>query len=81
VHRPAGKQENVEERLVENSKLDALRRCVEALPVEHREIIVMRELEELSYREISEAAGVPIGTVMSRLSRGRMRLLDCMEEK
>jgi RNA polymerase sigma-70 factor, ECF subfamily len=81
VHGPAGKQENVEERLVENSKIDALRRCVESLPVEYREIIVMRELEELSYREISEAAGVPIGTVMSRLSRGRMRLLDCMEEK
>jgi RNA polymerase sigma-70 factor (ECF subfamily) len=81
VHAPTGKKENVEERLVENSKIDALRRCVESLPVEYREIIVMRELEELSYREISEAAGVPIGTVMSRLSRGRMRLLDCMEEK
>jgi RNA polymerase sigma-70 factor (ECF subfamily) len=81
VHAPTGGQENVEERLVNNAKIDALRRCVESLPVEYREIVVMRELEELSYREIAEAAGVPIGTVMSRLSRGRMRLLDCMEAK
>jgi RNA polymerase sigma-70 factor (ECF subfamily) len=81
VHASTGGQDNVEERLVNNAKIDALRKCVESLPVEYREIIVMRELEELSYREISEAAGVPIGTVMSRLSRGRLRLLDCMEAK
>jgi RNA polymerase sigma-70 factor (ECF subfamily) len=81
AHVPAAGQENVEERLVKNSKIEALRECVEALPVEYREMIVMRELEELSYREIAETAGVPLGTVMSRLSRGRLRLLDCMEGK
>ncbi|MGA3239355.1 MAG: sigma-70 family RNA polymerase sigma factor [Bryobacteraceae bacterium] len=81
AHALAGGQENIEQRLVKNAKIDALRKCVESLPVEYREIVVMRELEEMSYREISEAAGVPIGTVMSRLSRGRMRLLDCMEAK
>ena len=58
-----------------------MRHCVETLPAEYREIIVLRELEELSYRQISEIAGIPIGTVMSRLSRGRERLLDCMEAK
>lgn len=72
---------NAEQALLKNAKVDALRKCVERLPVEYREVIVMRELEELSYREISEVAGVPIGTVMSRLSRGRVRLLDCMEAK
>jgi RNA polymerase sigma-70 factor (ECF subfamily) len=81
VHRTADQGENAEQVLIRNSKLDSLRACVEALPVEYREVIVMRELQELSYREISEVAGIPIGTVMSRLSRGRMRLLDCMEAK
>jgi len=81
VHGSTGERDNAEEVLVRNAKTDALRGCVEALPVEYREIVVMRELEELSYREISGVAGVPIGTVMSRLSRGRARLLDCMEAK
>jgi RNA polymerase sigma-70 factor (ECF subfamily) len=49
---------------------DALRR----LPEEFREVIVLRELQEMSYREISEITGVRIGTVMSRLSRARQRL-------
>jgi RNA polymerase sigma-70 factor (ECF subfamily) len=44
------------------------------LPIEFREIVVLRELEGLSYKEISEVSGVPIGTVMSRLARGRHQL-------
>jgi len=53
---------------------EALMRALEALPVEYREAIVMREMEGLSYKEIAGAAGVPIGTVMSRLARARDRL-------
>lgn len=49
---------------------DALRR----LPVEYREVLVLRELEELGYREIAAIADLPVGTVMSRLARGRRRL-------
>jgi RNA polymerase sigma-70 factor (ECF subfamily) len=49
-------------------------RALEALPAEYREAIVMREMEGLSYKEIAGAAGVPIGTVMSRLARARDRL-------
>jgi len=45
------------------------------LPVDFREVIVLRELEGLSYKEIAAVAGIPIGTVMSRLARGRERLL------
>ena len=48
-----------------------LRGCIDALPREYREVIVLRELEELSYREISAIVDIPIGTVMSRLARGR----------
>lgn len=69
---------NAEERLVQRTKVDALRNCIEALPLEYREVLVMRELEEMPYRQIAEVASLPIGTVMSRLSRARKRLEDCM---
>lgn len=65
-----------DQRLVEQALL--------RLPAEYREILVLRELEELSYKEIAEIAGVPLGTVMSRLSRARERLrlqLEAMEAK
>jgi RNA polymerase sigma-70 factor (ECF subfamily) len=55
-----------------------LRQAVEDLPPEYREVIVLRELEELSYKEIAEIAGVPLGTVMSRLARARKRLQQCL---
>src|SRR5205085_6238649 len=48
--------------------------AVEALPVEFREVFVLRELEGLSYKEIAGVARIPIGTVMSRLSRARRQL-------
>ena len=48
-----------------------LQQCLAALPLEFRETLVLRELEGLSYREISAVLEVPIGTVMSRLARGR----------
>ena len=48
-----------------------LRTCIEGLPRDYREVIVLRELEELSYKEISAIVEIPIGTVMSRLARGR----------
>jgi RNA polymerase sigma-70 factor (ECF subfamily) len=51
-----------------------LRAALEALPVEFREALVLRELEGLSYKEIAEIAGVPVGTVMSRLARARRQL-------
>jgi RNA polymerase sigma-70 factor, ECF subfamily len=65
-------------RLVEESRIGALRGCIEQLPVEYRGVLVMRELEEMSYQQISEAANLPIGTVMSRLSRARKRLAECV---
>ena len=57
----------------ESRKLDAI---IAALPEEFREVLVLREMEDLSYREIAEVTGVPIGTVMSRLARGRALLKE-----
>src|SRR5438128_9194258 len=56
------------------SERAALLKAIDELPLEFREVLVLRELEGLSYKEISDVAGVPVGTVMSRLSRARRRL-------
>jgi RNA polymerase sigma factor (sigma-70 family) len=55
---------------------ERLRTAIEELPAEFREVVVLKDLQGLSYREIAEIVEVPIGTVMSRLSRGRQRLTD-----
>jgi RNA polymerase sigma-70 factor (ECF subfamily) len=56
-----------------------IRRCIEALPEQYRTVVVLREMEEMPYRDIAEAAGIPMGTVMSRLARARKRLEDCIK--
>jgi RNA polymerase sigma factor (sigma-70 family) len=53
-----------------------LRRLMAALPEEHREVLILREIEELGYREIAAVADIPIGTVMSRLARARAALKE-----
>jgi RNA polymerase sigma-70 factor (ECF subfamily) len=60
--------------LLQNRDREMLSVALENLPVEFREAIVLREMEGLSYKEIADISGVPIGTVMSRLARGRRRL-------
>jgi RNA polymerase sigma-70 factor (ECF subfamily) len=72
-----GAQAGIEEALADREKSVVLRRCIDLLPAAFREVLVMRELEEMSYREIAEVAGVAIGTIMSRLSRARKRLEEC----
>jgi RNA polymerase sigma factor (sigma-70 family) len=66
---------------VGSEQMGILHRCLEALPAEFREVLVMRELDEMSYREIAAATGLAIGTVMSRLSRGRKRLEQCAQRR
>ena len=61
-------------RVIEESEQQAISRAVASLPVEFREVVVLREIQEMTYAEISDVVGVPIGTVMSRLSRARKKL-------
>jgi RNA polymerase sigma factor (sigma-70 family) len=60
--------------LLRSADKQFLNEALERLPLEFREVIVLRELEGLSYKEIAELAGIPVGTVMSRLARARERL-------
>ena len=54
--------------------VEAVREAITALPVDFREVVVLRVLEGLSYKEISHLNGIPLGTVMSRLARARHQL-------
>ena len=65
-----------EGRLLRQGEIGQVRRAIESLPEPFREAIVLRELEEMSYREVAEITGAPIGTVMSRLSRARAMLAE-----
>ena len=70
-----------EERIDDRQKAVVLQGCIELLPVDFREVLIMRELEEMSYKEIADVTGLAIGTVMSRLSRARRRLEECAAKK
>jgi RNA polymerase sigma-70 factor, ECF subfamily len=64
-------------------KADAedVQQALAKLPAQFREVIVLREINQLNYRDIAEITNVPIGTVMSRLSRGRQLLIARLEER
>lgn len=63
-----------EESLARTREIDTVRGVVAALPEPFRETLILREMEDMSYREIASVTGVPIGTVMSRLARAREML-------
>lgn len=73
--------DNPETMLLERADRALLKQALEELPVEFREVVVMRELEGLSYKEIAGMIDVPIGTVMSRLARARKRLWRCLTSR
>lgn len=60
--------------LLQSIDSQMVRQALQELPIEFREVVVMREMEGLSYKEIANIVDVPMGTVMSRLARGRKRL-------
>src|SRR5579859_5080573 len=73
-------QDSPETAVLRQSEIDEVRAMIRRLPEPFRETLVLRELEELSYKQIAEITGVPIGTVMSRLARARQMLTAEMEQ-
>src|SRR5437870_1471477 len=67
-------QASPETQMLRQRDAETIRRLVAELPDSFREVIVLREINDLSYREIADVVGVPVGTVMSRLARGRSML-------
>ena len=66
---------------IQNSTKLRIREALEALPLEFKTVIILREFDGCSYKEISDIAGVPVGTVMSRLSRARRQLAVLLKEE
>jgi RNA polymerase sigma-70 factor, ECF subfamily len=80
LHSAADSAGNPETLLLRACDQAALRRALDTLAPEFREVIVMREIEGLAYKEIAAIAEIPIGTVMSRLARARERLVRSLRE-
>lgn len=74
VHTVEEQSQSPEAVLLQSTDAQLLKNALEKLPVEFREVLVLRELEGMSYKEIADLAGIPVGTVMSRLARGREHL-------
>jgi len=76
---PDTEQDDPEEALAKKSQAGALHALINRLPPRLREVIILREMEELSYREIADITASPIGSVMSRLSRARSALAEAWQ--
>jgi RNA polymerase sigma-70 factor (ECF subfamily) len=74
-------QDTPESLLLERADRDALQRALRELPVAYREVILLCDVEEMSYREIADALAIPIGTVMSRLARARKAMRELLQER
>jgi RNA polymerase sigma-70 factor, ECF subfamily len=81
TYEPADARQDPHTDYVSKNGHQQVRVAIQQLPVEFREIIILREYEELSYQEIASLLGCPIGTVMSRLARARARLRDLLSDK
>jgi RNA polymerase sigma-70 factor (ECF subfamily) len=71
---------NPEEFVLQNDSGALLRKALEALPMNFREVLILRELDGMSYKEIAEITGMAAGTVMSSLSRARVRLRQALKD-
>ena len=74
----AGEHRAADAGALEDSNRELLRAALAQLQPEYREAIVLREIEGLSYKEMAQVAGVPLGTIMSRLARARRRLQEAL---
>jgi RNA polymerase sigma-70 factor (ECF subfamily) len=75
---PDSRAPNPEEVVLQNDSDTLVRKALEMLPPNFREVLILRELEGMSYREIADITGMPVGTVMSSLSRARSRLRQAL---
>lgn len=80
AHEPVDEALDPEALLLQQHAVTRVRDGLEQLPVDFREVIVLREIEGLSYKEIAAVINAPIGTVMSRLARARERLLAALQQ-
>ena len=78
IHTAKAEQPDAEAALLQSADSRMLREALDELPVNFREVLVLRELEGMSYKEIAEVMDVPIGTVMSGLARGRGQLRELL---
>jgi RNA polymerase sigma-70 factor (ECF subfamily) len=78
---PLGTARNSHDILVSNEVAERVRSAIRNLPTDFREIILLREFEELSYQEIATVLGCPAGTVMSRLGRARAKLRTLLADE
>jgi RNA polymerase sigma-70 factor (ECF subfamily) len=75
-----GLQDDPHQQLMQKVETERVREAIHRLPDDFREVIFLREYEDLSYREIAELVGCPVGTVMSRLARARARLRNLLKD-
>jgi RNA polymerase sigma factor (sigma-70 family) len=80
IHGREREPRNPESIMLAATHSETVRKAIEALAPEFREVIILREMEELSYKEISAITSIPVGTVMSRLARARSRLQELLAE-
>jgi RNA polymerase sigma-70 factor, ECF subfamily len=78
IHNAQEEAPSPEELLLRSADRELFKKALQELAVDFREVLIMRELEGLSYKEIAGVAAIPIGTVMSRLARARTQLSKCV---
>ena len=81
LHSSVQPQSNPESLLLQIDDATLIARALNRLPGHYHQLLVLRELEGLSYRELSEVIGIPMGTVMSRLSRAREALRSALDDE
>jgi len=72
--------DNPERHLLRIRDREAIEKAMEALPVQYREVVLLCDVEEMKYQEIAEMLQIPLGTVMSRLARGRRQMRTLLEQ-
>jgi RNA polymerase sigma-70 factor (ECF subfamily) len=77
---PDSRAPNPEEVVLQNDSGSLVRKALEKLPTNFREVLILRELDGMSYKEIAEITGMAAGTVMSSLSRARVRLRQALKD-